>query len=126
MIRKNILSKRLLLGSSAKDSGAVTAEFAIVLPCALILVLVLFGLGGAVVRTMNCHDAAAQVAYYMVTHHDDKAAASIVQRVAGAGASAQVSRGGNVANIVVKCPLIPDPLHILPPLIESRVSQVLA
>ena len=61
----------------------------------------------------------------MVTHHDDKAAASIVQKVAGSGASVQINRNGNMANIVVKCPLIPDPLHILPPLVESHVSQVL-
>lgn len=124
-MRKIIVCKRRL-HVVKKDSGAVTAEFAIVLPCALVIVLVLLGLGRAVVCAMNCHDAAAQVAYYMVTHHNDKAAASIAQRVAGSGASVKVSKSGNVANIVVKCPLIPDPLHILPPLVESHVSQVLA
>ncbi|MBF9314962.1 pilus assembly protein [Bifidobacteriaceae bacterium NR002] len=124
-MRKIIVCKRRLRVVK-KDSGAVTAEFAIVLPCALVIVLVLLGLGRAVVCAMNCHDAAAQVAYYMVTHHNDKAAASIAQRVAGSGASVKVSKSGNVANIVVKCPLIPDPLHILPPLVESHVSQVLA
>ncbi len=124
-MRKIIVCKRRFCVIK-KDSGAVTAEFAIVLPCALAIVLVLLGLGRAVVCTMNCHDAAAQVAYYMVTHHNDKAAASIAQRVAGTGASVRVSKSGNVANIVVKCPLIPDPLHILPPLVESHVSQVLA
>lgn len=126
---KNIVRKRFLRAFNAfnaRDFGAVTAEFAVVLPCAILLVLVLLGVGRAVVCTMNCHDAASQVAYYMVTHHDDKAVASIVQKVAGPGASVQVSRGGNMANIVVKCPLIPDPLHILPAMIESRVSQVLA
>lgn len=124
-MRKIIVCKRRFCVIK-KDSGAVTAEFAIVLPCALVIVLVLLGLGRAVVCAMNCHDAAAQVAYYMVTHHNDKAAASIAQRVAGSGASVKVSKSGNVANIVVKCPLIPDPLHILPPLVESHVSQVLA
>lgn len=125
-MRKNIACERLLRTNSVHDCGAVTAEFAIVLPCALMLILVLLGVGRAVVCAMNCHDAAAQVAYYMVTHHDDKAAASIAQKVAGPGASVRISRGSDTANIVVKCPLIPDPFHILPPLVESRVSQVLA
>ncbi len=123
-MRKNIC-KRLFNGSNLLDSGAVTAEFAIVLPCAILLVLVLLGVGRAVVCTMNCHDAAMQVAYYMVTHHDDKAAESIVQKVAGAGASVQISQVGNTADIVVKCPLVPDPLQVLPSLVESHVSQVL-
>ncbi|EIK86469.1 TadE family type IV pilus minor pilin [Gardnerella greenwoodii] len=130
-MRKNILRKcfvlckKLLRNINTRDFGAVTAEFAVVLPCAIVLVVVLLGVGRAVVCNMNCHDAASQVAYYMVTHHDDKAAASIVQKVAGSGASVQINRNGNMANIVVKCPLIPDPLHILPPLVESHVSQVL-
>lgn len=124
-MRKVIVRKRLLRKISDYDRGTVTAEFSIVLPCALILLFVLIGIGRAVVCTMNCHDAAAQVAYYLVTHKDDKAAASIVQSVAGQGASVKISRSNNMANIVVKCPLIPDPLHILPPLVESHVNQVL-
>lgn len=41
-----------------KDSGAVTAEFAIILPTVAILAIVLIFVGKSVVNTMNCNDAA--------------------------------------------------------------------
>ena len=123
---KNILQRRIFRKIISRDCGTVTAEFAVVLPWAVVIALALLGLGRAVICTMNCHDAAMQVTYYMVTHRNDSAASSIVEQIAGPGASVQISRGGNTVNIVVKCPLIPDPLHILPAMVESHVNQVLA
>ena len=96
---KNILQRRIFRKIISRDCGTVTAEFAVVLPCAVVITLALLGLGRAVICTMNCHDAAMQVAYYMVTHRNDSAASSIVEQIAGPGASVQISRDGNTVNL---------------------------
>lgn len=110
---------------NAKDSGAVTAEFAIILPTVVILAIVLIFVGKSVVNTMNCNDAAGQVAYYIASTHDSKEAQNIVHKVSGKNSSVKVEYVGNMANIVVSCPVVPDPLKILPMQVEARISQVL-
>lgn len=110
---------------NAKDSGAVTAEFAIILPTVAILAIVLIFVGKSVVNTMNCNDAAGQVAYYIASTHDSKEAQNIVHKVSGKNSSVKVEYVGNMANIVVSCPVVPDPLKILPMQVEARISQVL-
>ena len=108
-----------------KDSGAVTAEFAIILPTVAILAIVLIFVGKSVVNTMNCNDAAGQVAYYIASTHDSKEAQNIVHKVSGKNSSVKVEYVGNMANIVVSCPVVPDPLKVLPMQVEARISQVL-
>lgn len=110
---------------NAKDSGAVTAEFAIILPTVAILAIVLIFVGKSVVNTMNCNDAAGQVAYYIASTHDSKEAQNIVHKVSGKNSSVKVEYVGNMTNIVVSCPVVPDPLKILPMQVEARISQVL-
>lgn len=110
---------------NVKDSGAVTAEFAIILPTVAILAIVLIFVGKSVVNTMNCNDAAGQVAYYIASTHDSKEAQNIVHKVSGKNSSVKVEYVGNIANIVVSCPVVPDPLKVLPMQVEARISQVL-
>lgn len=110
---------------NVKDSGAVTAEFAIILPTVVILAIVLIFVGKSVVNTMNCNDAAGQVAYYIASTHDSKEAQNIVHKVSGKNSSVKVEYVGNMANIVVSCPVVPDPLKVLPMQVEARISQVL-
>lgn len=110
---------------NVKDSGAVTAEFAIILPTVAILAIVLIFVGKSVVNTMNCNDAAGQVAYYIASTHDSKEAQNIVHKVSGKNSSVKVEYVGNMANIVVSCPVVPDPLKVLPIQVEARISQVL-
>ncbi|MFU0517054.1 TadE family protein [Gardnerella pickettii] len=109
----------------AKDLGAVTAEFAIILPTVAILAIVLIFVGKSVVNTMNCNDAAGQVAYYIASTHDSKEAQNIVHKVSGKNSSVKVEYVENMADIVVSCPVVPDPLKILPMQVEARISQVL-
>lgn len=110
---------------NVKDSGAVTAEFAIILPTVAILAIVLIFVGKSVANTMNCNDAAGQVAYYIASTHDSKEAQNIVHKVSGKNSSVKVEYVGNMANIVVSCPVVPDPLKVLPMQVEARISQVL-
>ena len=110
---------------NVKDPGAVTAEFAIILPTVAILAIVLIFVGKSVVNTMNCNDAAGQVAYYIASTHDSKEAQNIVHKVSGKNSSVKVEYVGNMANIVVSCPVVPDPLKVLPMQVEARISQVL-
>lgn len=81
--------------------------------------------GKSVVNTMNCNDAAGQVAYYIASTHDSKEAQNIVHKVSGKNSSVKVEYVGNMANIVVSCPVVPDPLKVLPMQVEARISQVL-
>ena len=95
------------------------------MPAVVILTVVLIFVGKSVVNTMNCNDAAGQVAYYVASTHDSKEAQNIVHKVSGNNSSVKVEYVGNMANIVVSCPVVPDPLKVLPLSIEARISQVL-
>ena len=121
-----VIGKRVIENiCNLNDSGAVSAEFAIILPAVVILALVLIFVGKSVVNTMNCNDAAGEVAYYIASTHDSKEAKNIVHKISGKNSSVKVEYVGNMANIVVSCPVVPDPLKVLPVSVEARISQVL-
>lgn len=106
------------------DSGAGTAEFSVVLPAVVVLVLVLFGVGRTVVCIMNCHDAAQQVAYHLVAYKDSTPLEDVVHKIAGPEASLNIKKYGNNVDISVSCPVIPDPMHILPTVVHSDIKQI--
>lgn len=106
------------------DYGAVTAEFSVVLPAAIVVALILLGVGRTVVCSMNCHDAARQVAYHLVAYNDGTSLEDIVHRVAGSDASLKLKKYGNNVDISVSCPVIPDPMHVLPTVVHSDIKQI--
>lgn len=117
----NALKCRLLVA----DRAAVTAEFSVVLPAVVVVTLVVFGVGRTVIKNMQCNDAATQVAYQLLTHQKSTSVERIVSQVAGSDATVTVSRQSNRAQIVVQCPIMPDPLHVIPAKVESRLSQII-
>lgn len=122
--------------------GAVTAEFAVILPAVVALAILLCCLGRAVVVRVECQDAArtiarraAQQMQVDATSLEDVAdglepwADSVAAQLAGSGADATLSAAvsgteptgtaGNGIEVRVRAPVIPDPLHVLPAVVEG-------
>lgn len=124
-MHKPVMTRQRAAWWRCSDAGAVTAEFSMVLPSVLIIILLLCGIGRFVITMMQCHDAATQVAYDLVIHHNASRAVSIAQQIAGSRSTVQVRKQGQYAQISVSAPLIPDPLRVLPFRAESHVTQII-
>jgi Flp pilus assembly protein TadG len=96
------------------DDGAVTAEFATVLPAVMVIALVLMSLARAVVVSMDCQDAAAVVARELVVARGEVDGGALVRSVAGPGATVAVDRAGDTVTVTTSCPVIPGPGNVLP------------
>ena len=111
------------------DEGAATAEFAVVLPAVVAVAVLLLGLSRAAVVSLDCHDAASAIAREMVVADDDGGTAGVDYRtvardIVGGGASATVMRAGGRVTVVVSCPIVPDPLGVLPTRITATATGV--
>ena len=119
------------------DEGAVTAEFAVVLPAVTAVAILLLGLSRATVVSLDCHDAASTITREMVVGASDggdggdgTAAAgidyqSIAHDIAGADASANVTQNGDRVTVIVNCPVVPDLLGVLPTRITATTTGVI-
>ncbi|RSX54607.1 pilus assembly protein [Bifidobacterium samirii] len=119
------------------DEGAVTAEFAVVLPAVAAVAILLLGLSRATIVSLDCHDAASAIAREMAVgasggggDGDGTAAAgadyqTIARDIAGANASANVTQNGDRVTVIVTCPVVPDPLGILPTRITATATGVI-
>lgn len=105
------------------DAGAVTAEFAVVLPAVILVATVLMGLARTVVVAMACQDAAAVAVREIVVAGDGADPIGAAMAVAGSEISVDVgAENGKIVTVTVSCPVIPDPMGVLP----TRVSAVAA
>jgi Flp pilus assembly protein TadG len=116
------LVSRLRLGRD--DMGAVTAEFATVLPAVVVIALVLMSLARAVAVSMDCQDAASTVAREMVASRQGVDAVSTAREVAGPGASATVARADGTISVTVYCPLLPGPGNVLPARVHAKAVGI--
>ncbi|NEG90036.1 TadE family type IV pilus minor pilin [Bifidobacterium aerophilum] len=114
------------------DRGAATAEFAVVLPAVVAVAALLFGLSRAVIVTMGCQDAAAAVARELIVAGKDGGfdAQATARAVAGDGVAVAVSygdggSGGTTVTVVAQCPVVPDPLGVLPTRVTGRATGVM-
>jgi Flp pilus assembly protein TadG len=105
-------------GCMRADSGAVTAEFAVVLPAVIVVALVLLSLGRAVVARVECQDAARAGAKEIAVAEVVDAAATTRARAAAIAVSSQgkvtFSQSSSSVKVSVECPLLPGPLGIFP------------
>jgi Flp pilus assembly protein TadG len=83
------------------DTGAVTAETAIVLPVLIVLLLVGLWAVGVVVANIRCVDAARDVARAVARGEPGDVAKRIGERSAPAGAAVGISREGADVRVVV-------------------------
>ncbi|WEV72695.1 TadE family type IV pilus minor pilin [Bifidobacterium sp. ESL0790] len=107
------------------DRGVVTAEFATVLPAVVVIAALLLLLARAVTVEMNCQDAASVGARVAVTTKDDGRARTAALEAADHGAQVSISRGVTKVDVVVSCPVMPDPLHVLPHAVEGKATGLL-
>lgn len=108
------------------DGGAATAEFAVVLPAVIAMVVLLLCLTRTVSVTMTCQQAASEAVRAMVVAGGERDPVPVAQAVAGAGASASVTRSGELVSVSVQCPVIPDPFGVLPTRVRAEVKGVVS
>ncbi|PLS28722.1 TadE family type IV pilus minor pilin [Bifidobacterium parmae] len=110
----------------AADPGAVTAEFATVLPAVVVLALLLLALSRTVMVSIGCQDAASAAARAAVTAGDAADPAAAAHAVGGGDVAVQVNRDGDHVTVTTRCPVVPDPLGVLPTRVEGRAVGVIA
>ncbi|WP_236023754.1 TadE family type IV pilus minor pilin [Bifidobacterium miconis] len=108
------------------DEGAATAEFAVVLPAVVAVALLLMCLARTVVVSMDCQDAAAAAARELVVAGDDADPYGMARAVAGDDVSVSVARNGDLATVTVQCPVVPDPIGVLPTNVTGKATGVLS
>ena len=108
----------------AADEGAVTAEFAVVLPAVILVTVVLIALARTVTVSMSCQDAAAVAVREIVVAGDESDPVGAAQAVAGADSSVSVTYGSEAVSVTVSCPVIPDPLGVLPTVVTAEATGV--
>jgi len=100
---------------SHADSGAATAEFAVVLPAVAMVAMVLLCL----TVSMRCQDAASAVVRELVTREGGLSGAgmsvnAVASGIAGEGAVVSVADDGHSIRVTAQCPVLPDPFGVLP------------
>ncbi|MDF7664533.1 TadE family type IV pilus minor pilin [Bifidobacterium sp. ESL0745] len=106
------------------DEGAVTAEFAVVLPAVMAMAVLLMMLARAVTVEMNCQDAASAAARVAVVSHSDAEARLAAHKAAGGDANVSISRGLKQVKVTVSCRVVPDPMHVLPMAVMGKATGV--
>lgn len=110
------------------DCGAVTAEFATVLPVVVALAVLLLTLTRVVVVQVACQDAASSAARAAVTASSagvdpQKAAVTAAGQV---GVVAAVSLSADTVTVTTSCPVVPDPMGVLPTKVTGKAVGVVS
>ena len=112
-------------GPSGSDAGAVTAEFATVLPAVVVMAVLLLSLARTVMVSIGCQDAASAAARELVAAGSDADPSAIASAVAEGGVAVSVARDGELVTVTARCPVIPDPMGVLPTKVEARAVGVI-
>ncbi|MBW3080329.1 pilus assembly protein [Bifidobacterium sp. 79T10] len=112
--------------TDASDPGTVTAEFAVVLPVVAALAILLLSLTRVAAVQISCQDAASAAARAAVaaSRSDPQAAASAA--AGKTGVSADVVTSGDTVTVTTSCPVVPDPMGVLPVRVTGRAVGVTA
>lgn len=102
----------------------MTAEFAMVLPVVVVMAVVLIALARTVTVSMGCQDAAAVAVREIVVAGKQADPVGAAQAVTGYDAEVSVSYEGESVRVMVACPVIPDPLGILPTSVTAEAAGV--
>ena len=112
-------------GPSGSDAGAVTAEFATVLPAVVVMAVLLLSLARTVMVSIGCQDAASAAARELVAAGSDADPPAAASAVAEDGVTVSVARDGELVTVTARCPVIPDPMGVLPTKVEARAVGVI-
>jgi hypothetical protein len=83
------------------DRGSVTAEYAVMLPAAVLVLAVALSAGAATLQQVRLEEAAAATVRQLARGEDDAMARSTVQRMAGQGADLSASRAAGWVSVTV-------------------------
>ncbi|OZG62070.1 pilus assembly protein TadE [Bifidobacterium lemurum] len=119
------IRRRLRKARLPPDHGAATAEFAVVLPCVVVMAALLLSLTQAVVTSMDCRDAAAVAVREMVAGGDESQAERAAVQVAGSDSSIAIVRRERYVEVTVTCPVMPGPMNLLPVRVTGEATGVL-
>lgn len=115
--------------SHRDERGAITAEFAMVLPVAMVLMILLLSMTRVVTTSMACQDAASAavrelvVARVPATGPEARGIASAAAiAVAGEGTTVAVSEDGGLVTAHTQCPVVPGATNLLPAMVEGSAS----
>ena len=111
------------------ERGAVTAEFAVVLPAVVVVIAMILVLARFTMVSMACQDAAAVVVRELVVAQDSavaEAPVSIAQRVAGDATEVSLNYETDAVVVETRCPVVPDPMGLLPQQAVGKATGVLA
>ena len=104
------------------DRGAVTAEFAVMVPSVVLLLALVLGLTSASVARASCSDAARAVARMLVVERSAPIGAGLLEAtardIAGPTASVAVEESGDFVRVTVTAAVGRGPGQLLP----ARVS----
>ncbi|WP_240541454.1 TadE/TadG family type IV pilus assembly protein [Bifidobacterium santillanense] len=112
--------------ASGADAGAVTAEFASVLPAVLAMAVLICALARGVMVSMTCQDAASAAARAAVSAGGGEAGSEAAARtVAGRDIDVEIDYDDGAVTVVTHCPVVPDPMGVLPSLVTGKAVGVL-
>ena len=117
---------RVIRKTAIPDAGAVTAEFATVLPAVVGVALLLLCLARTVGVSISCQDAASAAARAAVAGSGNVDPAAAARTVAGKSITVNVSTESRQVTVVTRCPVIRDPLGVLPTAVQGRAVGVMS
>ncbi|QOL33216.1 TadE family type IV pilus minor pilin [Bifidobacterium eulemuris] len=115
---------RWRMWSSSYDRGAATAEFAVVLPCVVVVAALLLSLTQAVVVSMDCRDAAAAAARELVVGGTESQAKRIAGRMARSDVTVDIVYRERYVDVTVTCPVLPGPMNLLPARVTGAATGI--
>ncbi len=117
---------QIVRGIFSCDVGAVTAEFATVLPAVVAVAVLLLCLTRTVAVSISCQDAASAAARVVVAGSGNVDPSDAARAVAGKSITVNVSDEAGRVTVVTSCPVIPDPLGVLPTKVEGKAVGVVS
>lgn len=106
------------------DCGAVTAEYAVVLPCVAVVAMLVLCLGRGAIVSMNCQDAAAAGARAMTIDSDgERRAVAAAKSVAGDGSMVSFTNDADAVTVIVRCPIMSDPTGLIPAQVMGKATR---
>ena len=108
---RSILARLPTIGQM--EAGAVTAEFALVLPTVVAIAGSVLAFGRVSVVSMDCQRAAGETVRAL-TVEDEAAARAVAVRIAGDGTRVSAGHDAQMACVTVTCPVMPGPMNLTP------------
>ncbi|MCH4160051.1 MAG: pilus assembly protein [Bifidobacterium sp.] len=110
---------------SISDTGTVTAEFAMILPAVMTLVVLLLALVSAVTAHLDCQDAASAAIRQLVISQDVQQARDAALLAAGKDTIMKIQHSGKQVVITTTCPIVPDTEGWLPLSVNGRAAGLI-